>query len=109
MGQRAAEIRELGAEPVAVAVTAVFSQQTFAKSLGVDFPLVSDWNEQVAPAYGVQYDVWRGHEGLAKRSLFLIDPDGIIRFAWVTENALVDPDYDGAIAALRDMQMLTNP
>ena len=101
MGQRAPEIRGLGAEIVAVAVTAVFSQQAFAKSLGLDFPLVSDWNEQATPAYGVQYDVWRGHEGLAKRSLFLIDRDGIIRFVWVTENALVGPDYDGAIAALR--------
>jgi glutaredoxin-dependent peroxiredoxin len=104
LGQRAAEIRSLGAEIVAVAVTAVFSQQAFAKSLGVDFPLVSDWNEVAAPAYGVQYDVWRGHENLAKRSLFVIDRDGIIRWAWVTEDALVMPDFDGAIAALRELQ-----
>ena len=104
MGQRADEIKALGAEIVAVAVTAVFSQQAFAKSLGVDFPLVSDWNERVAPAYGVQYDVWRGHEGLAKRSLFAIDRDGIIRFAWVTEDALVMPDFDGAIEALRALR-----
>lgn len=104
MGQRAAEIRALGAEIVAVAVTAVFSQQAFAKSIGVDFPLVSDWNEQATPAYGVQYDVWRGHEGLAKRSLFVIDRQGVIRFAWVTDDALVMPDFDGAIEALRRLQ-----
>ena len=104
MGQRADEIKALGAEVVAVAVTAVFSQQAFAKSLGVDFPLVSDWNEKVTPTYGIQYDVWRGHEGLAKRSLFVVDRDGSIRFAWVTEDALVMPDFDGAIEALRPLQ-----
>jgi peroxiredoxin len=80
LGQRATEIRSLGAEIAAIAVTSVFAQQAFAKSLGVDFPLLSDWNRHVSGAYGVQYDVWRGHEGLAKRSLFVIDRDGIIRW-----------------------------
>ena len=101
MGQRAAEIRALGAEIVAVAVTSVFAQQAFARSLGVDFPLVSDWNRTAAPAYGVQYDVWRGHQGVAKRSLFVIDRDGVIRYRWVTDDAFVLPDYDAAIEALR--------
>ena len=104
MGQRAAEVRDLGGEIVAVAVTGVFSQQAFAKSIGVDFPLVSDWNETATPAYGVQYDVWRGHEGVAKRSVFVIDRDGTIRYAWVTDNAFELPDFDAAIEALRGLQ-----
>ena len=104
MGQRAAEIRALGAELVAVAVTSVFAQQAFAGSLGVDFPLISDWNRTVSPAYGVQYDVWRGHQGVAKRSLFVIDRDGVIRYRWVTDDAFVLPDYDAAIATLSTLQ-----
>lgn len=104
MGQRAAEIRALGASVVAVAVTSVFAQQAFAASLGVDFPLVSDWNRTATPAYGVQYDVWRGHQGVAKRSLFVIDRQGIIRYRWVTDDATVFPDYDAATAALRALQ-----
>jgi len=104
LGQRAAEIRSLGAEIVAVAVTSVFAQQAFAKSLGADFPMISDWNREVAPAYDVQYDVWRGHQGVAKRSVFVIDGDGIIRYRWVTDDALVMPDVDEAIAALRALR-----
>ena len=100
MGQRATEIRSLGAEIAAISVTSVFAQQAFAKSLGVDFPLLSDWNRQVTRAYGVQYDVWRGHEGIAKRSVFVIDREGTIRYRWVTDNALVLPDFDAAIAAI---------
>jgi len=101
LGQRAGDIRELGAEILAVAVTATFAQQAFAESLGVDFPLLSDWDRTVCAAYGAQYDVWKGHRGLAKRSLFVIDRGGTVRHRWVTDDALVLPDLDDALTALR--------
>jgi peroxiredoxin len=102
LGQRAGEIRDLGGEILAVAVTATFSQQEFAGSLGVDFPLLSDWDRTVCADYDVQYDVWKGHRGLAKRSVFVIDGDGTIRYRWVTDDALVLPDVDEVIGALRE-------
>ncbi len=102
MGHRVPEIRALGAEVLAVAVTATFSQQAFAASLGVDFPLLSDWDRTVCAAYGVRYDVWKGHAGLAKRAVFVIDRGGTVRYAWVTDDALVLPDLDAVVAALRE-------
>jgi glutaredoxin-dependent peroxiredoxin len=101
LGQRVEEIRALGAEVLGVAVTATFSQQAFAASLGVDFPLLSDWDREVCAAYGVQYDVWKGHRGLAKRSVFVVDTDRVVRYRWVTDDALVLPDLDEAVEALR--------
>jgi glutaredoxin-dependent peroxiredoxin len=101
LGQRAAEIRALGADVLGIAVTATFSQQAFAESLGVDFPLLSDWDRTVCAAYGVQYDVWKGHRGLAKRSVFVVDRDGVVRYRWVTEDALELPDLDEAVRVLR--------
>ncbi|MGY1707618.1 redoxin domain-containing protein [Geodermatophilus sp. SYSU D00697] len=103
LGHRAEEIRALGADVLAVAVTATFSQQAFARSLGVDFPLLSDWDRTVCADYGVRYDVWKGHAGLAKRSVFVIDRDGVVRYRWVTDDALVLPDLDAVVAALRDL------
>jgi glutaredoxin-dependent peroxiredoxin len=103
LGQRAEEIRALGADVLAVAVTATFSQQAFARSLGVDFPLLSDWDRTVCADYGVRYDVWKGHAGLAKRSVFVMDRDGLVRYRWVTDDALVLPDLDAVVAALRDL------
>lgn len=100
MGRRAGEIRGRGAEILAVAVTATFAQQAFAESLGVDFPLLSDWDRTVCAAYGVRYDVWKGHRGLAKRSIFVIDRDRTVRYRWVTDDALVLPDLDEVVAAL---------
>lgn len=94
-------MRELGAEILAIAVTATFSQQAFAASLGVDFPLLSDWERTVSADYGVLYDVWKGHSGVAKRSIFVLDRDGIVRYRWVTDDALVLPDFDEVVSALR--------
>lgn len=94
-------MRELGAEILAIAVTATFSQQAFAASLGVDFPLLSDWERTVCADYGVLYDVWKGHSGVAKRSIFVLDRDGIVRYRWVTDDALVLPDFDEVVTALR--------
>ena len=101
MGQRVDEIRALGAEVLGVAVTATFSQQAFAASLGVDFPLLSDWDREVCAAYGVQYDMWKGHRGLAKRSVFVVDAGGVVRYRWVTDDALVLPDFDAVVDTLR--------
>lgn len=100
MGRRVPEIRALGAEVLAVAVTATFSQQAFAASLGVDFPLLSDWDRCVCADYGVRYDVWKGHDGLAKRSVFVLDRDGVVRYRWVTDDASVQPDFDEVVQAV---------
>lgn len=96
-------IRALGAEPVAIAVTATFSQMAFSETLGVDFPMLSDWEGTVANRYGVQYDVWRGHSGLAKRSVFVIDGEGRVRYRWVTDDALVEPDLEEALATIESL------
>ena len=101
MGRRAGELRELGAEILAVAVTATFAQQAFAATLGVDFPLLSDWDRVVCERYGVRHAVWKGHAGLAKRSVFIIDRSGLIRYRWVTEDALVLPDLDEVVFAVK--------
>ena len=101
MGHRIEEIRGLGAEVLAVAVTATFSQQAFAAQLGLDFPLLSDWDRTACADYGVRYDVWKGHRGLAKRSVFVIDRGGTVRYRWVTDDAHVLPDLEEVLDALR--------
>lgn len=104
MGHRAAEFEEQGARVLAVAVTATYAQMAFAERLGVDFPMLSDWDRAVCSDYGVRYDAWKGHDGLAKRSVFVLDPDGVVRYRWVTDDAAVQPDLDEVVqvvAALR--------
>lgn len=101
MGQLTPEIRSLGAEPLAIGVSSIFAQQAFAESLGIDYPLVSDWDGAVSRSYGVQYDEWKGHAGLAKRSVFVVNPDSTIRYRWQTDDANQVPDLAEAVASLR--------
>ena len=98
------DISDTGAHVAAIAVTATFSQMAFAQHLGIDFPLLSDWGGATADTYGVRYGTWKGHEGLAKRSLFVIDRQGIIGYRWVTEDALVLPDLDEPLEVLRRLR-----
>ncbi len=103
MGQRIDEIGDAGAGLAGIAVTATFSQMEFARRLGVTFPLLSDWGGSTCEAYGVRYDEWKGHAGLAKRSIFVIDGDGMIRYRWVTNDALALPDLDEPLKVLADL------
>lgn len=93
----------MGGTVAAIAVTATFSQNAFAERFGITFPLLSDWGGRTAEAYGVRYDVWKGHEGLAKRSVFVIDRGGVIRYRWTTEDALVLPDLDEPVRVLAEL------
>jgi peroxiredoxin len=97
LGQAVPRVEAVGGTIAAVAVTATFSQMAFADHLGVPFPLLSDWSRETCGAYGVRYDVWKEHDGLAKRSLFVIDRGGVIRYRWMSEDALVTPDEQEAI------------
>lgn len=96
-------VEALGASAVGIAVTATFSQQQFARDLELRFPLLSDWNREVSATWGVQYDEWKGHRGLAKRAVFVVDRDAVIAYRFVTDDAEVLPDYAAVLDALRHL------
>jgi peroxiredoxin len=99
----APRVEGMGGRIAAIAVTATFSQMAFAKHLGVPFPLLSDWGRETCAAYGVRYDVWKEHQGLAKRSLFVIDGTGTIRYRWVTDDALETPVIEDALEVMASL------
>lgn len=91
LGQLYDRVQDFDASVAAIAVTATFSQMAFAESTAARFPMLSDWNGEVADTYGVRYTEWKGHRGVAKRSVFVIGADGVIRYRWATDDALVLP------------------
>lgn len=54
----------------------------FQAKLGLPFPLLSDEARQVTKRYGVLDETWN----LAKRSYFIIDRKGVVRFKKVFDN-----------------------
>jgi peroxiredoxin len=89
----------LGIQNLAASANQTFSQQTFAESLKLPFPLLSDFPERkVMRAYGVLNDKTMN----ANRSFFLIDPQGIIRKKWIIENGPTTVVYSETL--LRDIR-----
>jgi len=66
----------LGVQNLAISANTTFSQQTFAESLKLTYPLLSDYPERkVIRGFGVLNEKTM----TALRSFFLIDPQGVIR------------------------------
>ncbi len=80
-----------------VLAISVDSPQTLAKfkeDQQLNFPLLSDFNKAVSAAYGSLYETFSlDMKGVSKRSAFVIDANGIVRYTEVLENASEEPDY----------------
>ena len=78
-----------------------WSHVAWAQALDLEVPLLSDWNGDAVAAFGVGHE-YRGMEGVAERSAFLVDGEGIIRGAWRYKPGQV-PDFDELLAAARSL------
>ena len=82
-----------------ISVDSVFSHQAFATELGgLPFELIGDFERKLVTAFGVRRDDVEGYAGMAKRSVFIIDRHGVIRWAWERSRDEPLPDYDLVIA-----------
>ena len=87
----------LNAVPFGISVDSLYALKKFKEEQHLNFDLLSDFNKAVSAAYGSLYEQWGfGMHGVAKRSAFVIDKDGLVRYAEVLENASLQPDF-GAI------------
>jgi peroxiredoxin Q/BCP len=67
---------ELDAQVLGISAQDVASHDEFAAKHGFDFPLLADTDKSVAAAYGTL-----GPIGFPRRSVFIVDRDGIVRYA----------------------------
>ena len=90
----------LDAQVLGISVDSPFVTDRFRADEGIPFPILSDFNKDVASRYGVLYEDLKGLKGVAKRSAFVIDADGKVAYAWVTEDPTVQVPFDEIKAAL---------
>ena len=93
---------ELDVQPLGISVDSLFTLGRFRDEQQLNFPLLSDFNKEVSRLYGSIYENF-GFEmkGVSKRSAFLIDGEGIVRYAEVLENAGEQPDFEAILVNLR--------
>jgi peroxiredoxin len=94
---RSAQFEEAGVRPFGVSADSEWTHIAWSQTLDLNFPLLSDWNHEAMRAFDVESE-FRGHEGVAERSAFLVDPDGTVRGAWRYDTAEV-PDFDELLRA----------
>ena len=90
----------LNAEVVGVSVDSPFVLQKFSDENNLNFKLGSDFNRDTCRAFGVLFeDDFLGLSEFAKRSAFVIDKDGIIQYAEITDGKSL-PDFEAIKSVL---------
>ena len=85
-----------------------FAQAAWAEKEGITIPLLSDYEHAVAKAYGVAYEQFLPEAnlimgGVAKRSAFVIDKTGTVRYAEVQNHPKDLPDFAAVKETLRGL------
>ena len=97
------QLNKVKAQVYGISVDTFFALKAFADQQHLTFPLLSDFNKQVIRDYGVFNEDMIGLKGIAKRAVFVLDKDGVVRHREVLDDARNEPDYDRvykAVAAL---------
>ncbi len=95
-----AELSKLNAAVLAVSGDYVFSHQEWAKHHNLQFPLLSDHDHAVAK----MYDSYMEGVGFNKRTVYLIDKDGVVRYVNLAFKAGDKKDYDALRAELEKLK-----
>jgi peroxiredoxin len=82
------------AQVYGISVDTFFALKAFQRDQNLMFPLLSDFNKQAIRDYGVFNEDMIGLKGIAKRAVFVLDEDGIVRHREVLDDARNEPNYD---------------
>jgi len=100
------KFNHVNAQVVAISVDPPFSNKAFAEQNKLNFPILSDFDRQVVKTYDAYHDNFAGLSGYisAKRSVFVLDMNGIVRYKWVSEVPSVEPNYDEVFKAVESLK-----
>jgi peroxiredoxin len=95
-----AELSKLNAMVLGISGDYVFSHHEWAKFHKLQFPLLSDHDHHVAKAY----DSYMEQYGFNKRTVYLIDKEGVVRYVNLAFKAGDKKDYDALRAELEKLK-----
>lgn len=99
------DYNNVNAQVLGISVDSIFTLAKYKEEQKLNFPLLSDFNKEVSEDYGSLYDNFVfDMKGVSKRSAFVIDGEGIVRYAQVLENAADIPDFKAIDAVLATLK-----
>jgi peroxiredoxin len=95
---RSADLDAAGVRALAISRDSPWSHRAWAEVLGVEIPLLSDWNGEATRAFGVAFEPL-GMADVSMRSAFLVRNGETVVASWLLGPEL--PDLDAVIEAAR--------
>lgn len=100
-----AQFNQLDAQVLGISVDSPFAQKAFADANNLNFALLSDYSREAVRAFDVQDPNFAGGlmPGVAMRSAFVLDRNGVVRWKWVAPSQATEPDYWAVQEAVREV------
>jgi glutaredoxin-dependent peroxiredoxin len=88
-------LNDYGAQVIGISIDGPFANKIFTENRHLNFPVLSDYKREAISKYGI---VMKDLAALkdynaAKRSIFIIDENGKVQYKWVSDNPLIEPNY----------------
>jgi len=95
----------VNAKVFGISVDALHTLAKYKEDQNLNFTLLSDFNKDVSEMYETIYEMFGYNmKGVSKRSAFIIDKEGIIRYAEVLDNANEVPNFTKIQRMLESLQ-----
>lgn len=91
----------LDAQVFGISVDSPFTLEVMAEKESLNFPLLSDFNKSTSAAYDCLFEDLKGFKGVAKRSAFVIDAEGFVKYAAVSDDPKQMPDFEAIQSTLK--------
>ena len=95
----------MNAQVVGISVNDPFSNKEFSEKNNLPFPVLNDYRREVIKQWGLELDDFAGLKGytVAKRSIFILDESGIVKYVWISDDPSIEPKYDEKQRALQQI------
>jgi peroxiredoxin len=97
----------INAQVLGISVDSPFALKMWAEKNNFNFTLLSDFNKEVSPLYDSLYDVFApgkfDYKGVSKRSAFVVDKNGIVKYTEICESPGNQPDYQAIEDVLKGL------
>jgi peroxiredoxin len=97
------DYKELGAQVLAISVDSALAQKQWAEKEKIGVTLLSDYEKKTVRAYDVVLPDFLGMGEGSRRAAFVIDKDGVVRYAEVTPTPPEQPDFEAVKKTLETL------
>lgn len=97
----------LNAQVLGISIDSHYTLRAWANDLKITFPLLSDFNKETSAKYDSLYQLYSpgkyDYNGVSKRSAFVIDGDGIIKYIEICQTTGDQPDLEAIQKKLKEI------